>query len=116
MEKICFLLRVRPDAVHEYIERHEHAWPELIDALDDSGYRNYSIFADPSGLLVGYLETHDYAATIAQMKRHAVAERWSIYMDELFLPVDDDHPVGSLRILRKGFDLDEHLQRSTTRS
>lgn len=109
MEKICFLLRVRPDAVGEYIARHDAAWPELLEALRESGYRNYSVFIDSDGLIVGYLETEDFEESSRVMNAHPVSARWSEYMDELFVPVDDDHPVGSLRIVRKGFDLDEQL-------
>ena len=62
MERVCFLLRVRPDRLDEYRERHRAVWPEMRDALSATGWRNYSLFLRDDGLLVGYLETDDFAA------------------------------------------------------
>ena len=58
--RVCFLLKVRKDKVALYRERHAHVWPEMLEALRESGWRNYSIFLKPDGLLVGYLETDDF--------------------------------------------------------
>lgn len=112
MEKVCFLLRIKPQAVDDYVDRHINVWPELLEALHNSGYRNYSIFVEDDGLLVGYMETEDFEASLASLHEQEISHRWSEFMDELFIPVDKSHPVGSLRILRKGFDLDEARERS----
>ena len=61
MERVCFLARVRPERLAEYRERHEHVWAEMRDALRKAGWGNYSLFLADDGLLVGYLETDDYA-------------------------------------------------------
>ena len=62
MERVCFLLRVRPDRLDEYKERHRAVWPEMRDALREAGWGNYSLFLRDDGLLVGYLETEDFEA------------------------------------------------------
>ena len=62
MERVCFLLRVRPERLDEYRERHRAVWPEMLDALREAGWRNYSLFLRDDGLLVGYLETEDFEA------------------------------------------------------
>jgi len=59
--RICFLLKVRADRLDEYKERHAHVWPEMREALSSTGWRNYSLFLRPDGLLIGYLETDDDA-------------------------------------------------------
>ncbi len=51
--RICFLLKVRPERVEEYRARHARVWPELQDALRETGWKNYSLFLRPDGLLVG---------------------------------------------------------------
>ena len=49
----------------------EHVWPEMLDALSDAGWRNYSLFVRPDdGLVVGYLETDDFAAAQSRDGRH----------------------------------------------
>ena len=67
MERVCFLARVRPGRLDEYRARHEAVWPEMRDALRAAGWGNYSLFLTGEGLLVGYLETDDYAAAQKRM-------------------------------------------------
>lgn len=62
MQRVCFLLKVRADRLDEYRERHAAVWPEMRDALSATGWHNYSLFLREDGLLVGYLETEDFAA------------------------------------------------------
>ena len=88
MERVCFYLRVRPDRVGEYTERHRAVWPEMRSALRDAGWRNYSLFLRPDGLLVGYLETEDFAAARAAMERTDVNARWQAEMAPLFEEAD----------------------------
>ena len=57
MQRVCFLLTVRSDRLDEYRERHAAVWPDMLRALSDTGWRNYSLFLRDDGLLVGYLET-----------------------------------------------------------
>jgi L-rhamnose mutarotase len=51
--RYCFLLRVRPDRMAEYRRRHAAVWPDMLQALADTGWRNYSLFLADDGLLVG---------------------------------------------------------------
>src|SRR5690606_30368960 len=62
MERVCFLLKVKQDRLDEYRERHRAVWPEMLEALHESGWGNYSLFLRDDGLLVGYLETDDFEA------------------------------------------------------
>ena len=76
MERVCFLARVRPDRLGEYRARHREVWPEMTDALRKAGWTNYTLFLADDGLLVGYLETDDYAAAQRRMEQTGVNERW----------------------------------------
>lgn len=62
MQRVCFLLKVREDRIAEYRARHAAVWPEMRAALSATGWHNYSLFLRDDGLLVGYLETEDFAA------------------------------------------------------
>ena len=84
MERVCFLLRVKPDRLDEYRERHRAVWPEMLEALSASGWTNYSLFLRPDGLLVGYLETEDLAAATAAMEATGVNARWQADMAPFF--------------------------------
>ena len=76
MERVCFQLQVRPDRLDEYRERHREVWPEMLDALREAGWSNYSLFLREDGLLVGYLETDDFEAAQRAMDATDVNERW----------------------------------------
>ena len=84
MERVCFLLRVRPERLDEYKARHREVWPEMLDALRESGWRNYSLFLGEDGLLVGYVETHDFEAAQRAMAATEVNDRWQREMAEFF--------------------------------
>ena len=47
MERVCFELRVRADRLDEYRERHRAVWPEMLAALREAGWTNYSLLAPP---------------------------------------------------------------------
>ena len=67
MQRICFVLQVRPERLDEYKARHRRVWPEMLAALRETGWNNYSLFLRPDGLLVGYLETEDFERARAGM-------------------------------------------------
>ena len=67
MERVCFLGRVRPERLAEYRARHERVWPDMLAALQEAGWGNYSLFLTEEGLLVGYLETQDYQVALDRM-------------------------------------------------
>jgi L-rhamnose mutarotase len=105
VERVCFLLRVRPDRLEEYKERHRGVWPEMLDALRAAGWRNYSLFLDADGLLVGYVETDDFEAALAGMEATDVNARWQAAMGEFFELPGDQRPDTGLRRLEEVFHL-----------
>jgi len=84
MQRICFLLHVKKDRLAEYRDRHRRVWPEMLAALRETGWRNYSLFLRDDGLLVGYLETPDFEAARAGMAGRAVNDLWQRDMAPFF--------------------------------
>ncbi|MFB3779114.1 MAG: L-rhamnose mutarotase [Bryobacteraceae bacterium] len=84
MQRVCFLLKVKKDRLAEYKERHERVWPEMLAALRETGWTNYSLFLRDDGLLVGYLETPDFQKALEGMGRKEVNARWQKEMKEFF--------------------------------
>jgi L-rhamnose mutarotase len=105
MERVCFLLRVRPERLEEYKERHRAVWPEMVEALRATGWGNYSLFLDDDGLLVGYLETEDFEAALAGMDATDVNARWQADMAEFFELPSAARPDTGLRRLQEVFHL-----------
>jgi L-rhamnose mutarotase len=106
VERVCFLGRVRAGRLAEYRERHERVWPEMLDALRQAGWRNYSLFLTEDGLLVGYLETDDYQAALHRMAETEVNARWQREMAPYFTELDGRPPDEGFRRIAEVFHLD----------
>ena len=104
--RYCFLLQVRPDRWDEYRERQRAVWPQMLAALRDTGWRNYSLFLREDGLLVGYLEADDLAAAQRAMAATEVNARWQAEMAPFFEALDGRRPDEGLLQLTEIFHLD----------
>ena len=82
--RYCFNLQVRPERMAEYVERHQAVWPEMQEALRATGWRNYTLFLREDGLLIGYVEADDLAASEAAMNATEVNARWQAEMAPFF--------------------------------
>lgn len=109
--RYCFNLQVRPDRLAEYVERHRAVWPEMLDALKQSGWHNYSLFLRDDGLLVGYVESDDLTSAQAAMAATEVNARWQAEMSEFFVGIDGRPPDESLVLLTEVFHLEDQLAR-----
>lgn len=90
----CFLLHVRPERLAEYVEVHQRVWPEMLAALRETGWRNYSLFLRPEdGLVVGYFEAEDVAATEQLMNTHPINARWQATMAPYFVEGSRPEPL-----------------------
>ena len=99
MERVCFLLKVRPEKLAEYKERHRTVWPDMLRALRETGWHNYSLFLRPDGLLVGYFETPSYKDALAGMAKREVNARWQQDMAAFFENLEGQRPdEGFLRL------------------
>lgn len=107
MTRVCFVSRVSPDRLDEYRARHAAVWPELLEALRDAGWRDYRLFLSDDGLLVGQLETDDYAAAQAAMAATEVNARWQAQMAALF--AGDGNPDEGFVLLDEIFHLEGQL-------
>jgi len=110
VRRVCFLLRVRPDRLAEYRERHAAVWPEMLTALRDAGWHDYSLFLHPDGTLVGCFLTEDLDASLAAMARTDVNRRWQAEMAPFFAGLDGRRPDQGFEVLEEIFNLDEQLE------
>jgi len=109
MQRICFTLQVRPERLEEYKLRHRAVWPEMQQALRETGWNNYSLFLRADGLLVGYLETDDFERSRDAMSHFAVNEQWQREMMPFFLQSDGSAPDRSMVPLEEVFHLDNAM-------
>ncbi len=105
MQRICFLLHVKPDRLAEYKQRHSDVWPDMLAALSRHGWHNYSLFLKDDGLLVGYVETPDFAAAVAGMQTEPINAKWQAEMADFFVQLDNGAADTSLLTLTEVFHL-----------
>jgi L-rhamnose mutarotase len=92
MQRVAFLLKVKSDRLDEYKEIHKEVWPEMQQALAETGWHNYSLFMREDGLLFGYFETpHDFDTARALMAKKEVNDRWQSMMAPFFDSSNDDN-------------------------
>ena len=105
MNRVGFQFKVRQDRLEEYKKHHKHVWPEMLAALRETGWHNYSLFARKDGLIFGYFETEEILS-VAQ-KRMEVKEvntRWQEFMSPF---IDDNtRPDETFVELEQYFHLD----------
>ena len=111
MTRYCFTLHVRPDRLAEYRQRHAAVWPDMLRALRDAGWHNYSIFARQDGLLIGYVEASDLAAAQQAMAATEVNARWQAEMSRYFTGLDGRAADEGFALLEEVFNLEDQLAR-----
>ena len=104
--RACFLLKVRPEKIEEYKARHAKVWPDMLAALRQTGWRNYSLFLRPDGLVVGYCEVDDFEKCRAGMKNQPVNARWQAEMAPLFESLNGTAADDTMFPLEEVFHLD----------
>lgn len=113
MRRYCFTARVDPRQLDRYRERHAAVWPEMLAALRDAGWRNYSLFLTETGLLIGYFEADDKDQAQARMAATEVNARWQAHMSELFDPdgnTRNGRPDEGFGYVPEVFNLDDQLR------
>ena len=114
MPRYCLLGHVDPSRLDDYRAAHRAVWPELLVALRDAGWRNYSLFLREDGLLIGYAEADDLDLAQERVARTEVNARWQAAMKDLFTA--DAAPDESWEIVPEVFNLEDqlvHLGRSS---
>jgi L-rhamnose mutarotase len=107
MNRIAFLLKVKPERIAEYKAHHAAVWPDMLAALHRTGWHNYSLFMREDGLLFGYFETPEsLQAAQAGMAREEVNARWQEFMAPFFEGLGGAHADQMMLELEEVFHLD----------
>ncbi|TMG08257.1 MAG: L-rhamnose mutarotase [Chloroflexi bacterium] len=79
MERVAFVMKVKPGQEAEYRRRHAAVWPEMLRALKDAGCSNYSIYMKGRELFA-YMEVDDFERFKRRMSENNDALRWELQM------------------------------------
>ena len=108
-QRVCFHLQVDPDRLEEYRERHAAVRPDMLRAIEASGRRNYSLFLRDDGLLIGYYETEDDAASQAALESDPRTAAWEAEMSDFFVALDGGRPDQGAPRIAEVFRLEDQL-------
>ena len=107
MTRVGFRLQVKKDRIDEYRERHRNVWPQMRDALQESGWHNYSLFLDADGTLFGYFETPgSFQDALDAMEDTEVNARWQAEMAPFFAAPEPSRPDRMMVELEEVFHLE----------
>jgi L-rhamnose mutarotase len=92
MQRVGFEMKIHPEMVDEYQKAHDEIWPDMSEALERNGMRNYTIFFRGDGSLFGYVECEEsHAVSQAGMAKEEVNTRWQNSMKPFFQLPDPKH-------------------------
>ena len=104
MERICFTFEIYPGQEAEYKRRHDEIWPELVDAIREAGFHNYSLFRRDQ-TIVAYVECHpDVATAFSKIAAHEANARWAEWFQDVIVSLTDEN--GELFKLDEVWHLD----------
>jgi L-rhamnose mutarotase len=107
MQRVGFVIKVKPERMEEYKAHHTQVWPDMLAALRRHGWHNYSLFLRGDGLLFGYVETPaGLQAAQAGMAGEEVNQRWQEFMAPYFEGLGGAHADESFIELEEVFHLD----------
>jgi L-rhamnose mutarotase len=79
MQRMGWVIRIRPEKIAEYKALHAAVWPGVLAMIKECGIRNYTIYLrEPENLLFAHFEYHghDFAADMARMAQDETTRRW----------------------------------------
>lgn len=83
MEKYAWKAKIKPGKKEEYIYRHDHIWPEMVDVLKSAGICNYSIWIE-GDTVFGYYECEKGVEFASKVQAESdVVARWNEYMKDV---------------------------------
>ena len=107
MARYCLLGHVHPTRLDDYRARHAAVWPELLVALRDAGWRNYSLFLRSDGLLIGYCESDDLDAAQERVGATQINRKWQTEMARLL--AGERAPDEAWERIEEVFNLEDQL-------
>ena len=106
MSRYGMLNKIKKDKIEEYRKAHEKIWPEMLKALSDSGFKNYSIFTRNDGTLFSYFEHKNLSEGMKMLFEKEVNTKWQKYMDNYFIKKDKKISGPEYEELKEVFHMD----------
>jgi L-rhamnose mutarotase len=97
VEVVCELMRLEPARIKDYLDLHDHTWPELIQAIRDSGFLEEYIYIHDN-LVIVVMKCESFAASVQKLATTPVYQKWTREVRGMLIEdrLIDLHPVWNL--------------------
>lgn len=85
MQVVCEMMRLRPECVQEYLDMHEHTWPELVRDIRASGFLEEYIYLHGS-LVIVIMKCQDFKQSAARLLESPVFQKWTARVRAMLVP------------------------------
>lgn len=103
LQRIAFLLRLKPGTGVAYDKDHAEVWPEMLALLKRSGISDYSIFRRDELLFLYMRLDQDFDTVWDRIEADPVNTRWQQAMSAYFLPVQETRSGERFPFLQEVF-------------
>lgn len=103
MQRVAFLLRLKPGAGPAYDLAHRQVWPEMLRLLKSAGVSEYSIFRRDELLCLTMRVEQDFETTWRKIEADPVNTRWQQAMSAYFAPMDETRPGERFPMMQECF-------------
>lgn len=93
MEKIAFVMTLKPGFEAEYKRRHDELWPDLAIELKNAGISDYSIYLHPQSLKLFAVLKRTDNHRMDDLPTTAAVKKWWAYMADIMATNPDNSPV-----------------------
>jgi len=91
MERGCFTYDIIEGSQDEYKKRHDEIWPEMLEALTEAGFSNYTLFRRGTQI-VTYGEFHPNLETaLSKLRTSEVFAKWDKWFGDILVNFSDEN-------------------------
>lgn len=105
MQRIAFLLRLKPGTGEDYDKSHAAVWPEMLALLKSAGISEYSIFRRDELLFLYMHIAQDFDTVWNKIEADPVNTRWQQAMSAYFVPVQETRAGERFPFMQEVFHL-----------
>ncbi len=97
MEVICELMRLKPERVKDYVDLHDHTWPELVRAIRECRFLEEHIFQQDN-LVIVVMKCEDFRGSMRRLASTPVFKRWTALVRAMLIEdkIPDLSPIWDL--------------------
>jgi len=105
VQRVAFLLRLKPGTGAAYDRDHAAVWPEMLALLKRAGISEYSIFRRDELLFLTMRIEDDFDTVWDRIEADPVNSRWQEAMSAYFLPKQETREGERLPMMQEVFYL-----------